>query len=55
MIIPAQRAIRPSETAIIADTGARGLMLTPVVTGTTAKHVESNTREFRVAVDDLGD
>jgi hypothetical protein len=55
VIVPTQRAVRPSEAAIIADTGAKGLMLTPVVTGTTAKHVEANTREFRVAVDDLGD
>jgi hypothetical protein len=53
VIVPTQRAVRPSEAAIIADTGAKGLMLTPVVTGTTAKHIESNTREFRVAVDDL--
>jgi hypothetical protein len=55
VIVPTQRAIRPSEAAIIADTGARGLLLTPVVTGTTAKHIEANVREFRVAVDDLGD
>ncbi|MFC1637514.1 hypothetical protein ACFL1W_00685 [Candidatus Margulisiibacteriota bacterium] len=55
VIVPTQRAVRPSEAAIISDTGAKGLMLTPVVTGTTAKHIEANTREFRVAVDDLGD
>ncbi|MBN2058574.1 MAG: hypothetical protein JW782_07245 [Candidatus Saganbacteria bacterium] len=54
VIIPTQRAIKPSEVAIIADTEAKGLLLTPVVLGTTAKHIETNTKEFRVAVDDLG-
>lgn len=54
VIIPTQRLIRPSEAAIISDTGAKGLLLTPVVLGTTAKHIEKNVREFRVAVDDLG-
>lgn len=55
VIIPTQRDIKPSEVAIIADTGARGLMLTAVVTGTTAKHIALATSEFRAAVDDLGD
>ncbi|OGB88324.1 hypothetical protein A3H38_00635 [candidate division WOR-1 bacterium RIFCSPLOWO2_02_FULL_46_20] len=55
VIIPTQRSIRPSEVAIIADTGAKGILLTPVVTGTSAKHIEKNTREFRVAIDDLGE
>jgi hypothetical protein len=55
VIIPTQRSIRPSEVAIIADAGAKGLMLTSVVTGTTSKHVRERVQEFRVAVDDLGD
>ena len=55
VIVPTQRSIKPSEVAIISDTGAKGLMLTPVVLGTSAKHVEKNVREFRVEVDDLGD
>lgn len=54
VIVPTQRSIRPSEVAIVADTGARGMILTPVVTGTSVKHVKQNTQEFRVAVDDLG-
>lgn len=54
VIIPTQRSIKPSEVAIIADTDAKGLLLTPVVLGTTAKHIEANTREFRTAIDDLG-
>ncbi len=54
VIIPTERAIRPSEVAIISDTEAKGLMLTPVVLGTSAKHIAKNVREFRAAVDDLG-
>jgi hypothetical protein len=55
VIIPTQRSIRLSEVAILADTGAKGLMLTPVVMGTSVKHMEKNVREFRAEVDDLGD
>lgn len=55
VIIPTQRAIRTSEVAIIADTGAKGLLLTPVVTGTSAEHLEKNIAEYRLAVDELGD
>jgi len=54
VIVPTQRSIRTSEVAIIADTGAKGLMLTTVVTGTVPKHVEKAVREYRIAVDDLG-
>ena len=54
VIIPTQRLIRPSEVAIIADTGARGILVTPVVTGSSPKHIKQNVQEFRVAVDDLG-
>ena len=55
VIIPTQREIRVSEVAIISDTGAKGILLTSVVTGTTVKHIEKNVREYRVAADDLGD
>ncbi len=55
VIVPTQRSVKPSEVAIIADTGARGLMLTPVVTGKTAKGIKEMVQAFRVAVDDLGD
>jgi hypothetical protein len=55
VIIPTQRKIHPSEVAIVSDTGAKGLLLTPVVTGTTAKHIEKAVREFRAAVDDIGE
>ena len=55
VIVPTQRSIKTSEAAIIFDTGAKGLLLTPVVLGTTSRHIEKNVKEFRVAVDDLGD
>jgi len=55
VIVPTQRAVKTSEVAIIADTGAKGLMLTPVVTGKTVKGVKETVQAFRVAVDDLGD
>ncbi len=55
VIIPTQRSIRPSEVAIIADTGAKGLILTSVVTGKISKHIRERVLEYRVAVDDLGE
>jgi phosphoribosylanthranilate isomerase len=55
VIIPTQRNIRPSEVAIISDTGAKGLLLTSVVTGSSAKDIEKVVKEYRMAVDDLGD
>lgn len=55
VIVPTQRKIRASEAAIIADTGAKGLLLTPVVTGKTSKGVKETVQAFRVAVDDLGE
>lgn len=54
VIIPTQRSIKASEVAIVADTGAKGLLLTSVVTGTIPKHIKERVQEFRVAVDDLG-
>ena len=55
VLVPTQRSIRPSEVAIISDAGAKGLILTPVVTGKSAKHIKERVLEYRVAVDDLGD
>jgi len=54
VIIPTQRSIKPSEVAIIADTGARGLLLTREVLGENLKTLEKALKEYRVAVDDLG-
>ncbi|MBI5399753.1 hypothetical protein HZB07_03980 [Candidatus Saganbacteria bacterium] len=51
-IIPTQLCIKPSEVAILADTEAKGLLLTTVILGITAKHIEQNTREFRLAIDE---
>ncbi len=54
VIIPTQRHIKPSEVAIVWDTGIKGLMLTRVVLGETAKTLEKAVREYRIAIDDLG-
>ena len=54
VIIPTQRAVKPSEVAIIADTGAKGLLLTRVVLGDSVKSLEKAIKEYRLAVDDLG-
>ncbi|MFA5839788.1 MAG: hypothetical protein WC890_03915 [Candidatus Margulisiibacteriota bacterium] len=54
VIIPTQRHIRPSEVAIIADTGAKGIMLTKTVLGTTNKHIADVVGKFRLAIDELG-
>ncbi|MFA4967560.1 MAG: hypothetical protein WC624_05010 [Candidatus Margulisiibacteriota bacterium] len=54
VIIPTQRVITPSEVAIIADTGAKGLLLTDVVLGDDAKSMGKALREYKMAVDDLG-
>ena len=54
VIVPTEKRIHPSEVAIISDAGAKGILLTPLITGTTAKHVHDATRLYRAAVDDLG-
>ena len=54
VIVPTQRDIKPSEVAIMADTGAKGLLLNDVVLGDTVKSMEKALREYRTAVDDLG-
>ncbi|MDI6730964.1 MAG: hypothetical protein QME05_00080 [Candidatus Margulisbacteria bacterium] len=54
VIIPTQRHIRPSEVSIIADTGAKGLLLTKTVLGTTAKHVADAVCKFKTAIDEMG-
>jgi hypothetical protein len=51
VIIPTQRKVLPSEVAIIADTGAKGLLLTHNVLGENLKKL----KEYRAAVDDLGE
>lgn len=54
VIIPTQRRIKPSEVAILWDTGAKGLMLTEVVLGNTEKSIEKNFKEYLIALEDLG-
>jgi len=53
VIIPTQCRVHPSEVAILADTGAKGLILTSIVTGKTVAHIEKTTREFKSVIDDL--
>lgn len=53
VIIPTQRAVRVSEVAIIADTGAKAILLTETVMGNTPAQVEKTVREFRLAIDEL--
>jgi hypothetical protein len=53
VIIPTQRHIRPSEVSIIADTGAKGLLLTKTVLGTTAKQVADAVCKFKAAIDEI--
>ena len=55
VIIPTQRSIRTSEVAIISDTGAKGLLLTSVVTGNTPKNIEKAVKAFKLAADDLSE
>lgn len=54
VIVPTQKAIRVSEVPIIADTGVKGLMIGAVVAGKTANLIKRATRDFRIAIDDLG-
>lgn len=55
VIIPTQRLIKPSEVAIIWDAGAKGIMLNSTVLGKNPRSFEKTIREFRIAVDDLGE
>lgn len=54
VIVPTQRHIKPSEVAIIADTGAKGIILTAATLGESQKSLAEAVREFRTAADDLG-
>jgi hypothetical protein len=53
VIIPTDLAIKPSEVAILWDTGAKAVLMTPKALGKNPKAVENNVRQFRIAVDDL--
>lgn len=53
VIVPAQKAIKASEAAIIWDTGAKGIMIGGNVTGATAATIKAVAREFRSAVEAL--
>jgi len=53
VLIPTQCRIHPSEVAIVSDAGAKGLILTSLVTGNTAAHIAKTVEEYRAAVDEL--
>ncbi len=54
VIVPTQKSIKTSEVPIIADTGAKGLMIGAIVAGKTPASIKKATRAYRVAIDDLG-
>lgn len=53
VIVPTQKLVRVSEVPIIWDTGAKGIILKDVVSGSTAKSLSSVTKEFKKAIDSL--
>ncbi|MFA4858269.1 MAG: hypothetical protein WC901_07285 [Candidatus Margulisiibacteriota bacterium] len=55
IIVPTQKKIHFSEVSILSDTGVKGLELTAQVLGKTLKTMQKAIREFRLAVDDLGE
>ena len=55
VLIPTERLIRPSEVSILADAGAKGIILTKTVFGSGRNKIEKVVSEFRIAADDLGD
>jgi len=54
VVIPTQKKVAISEVPIVWDTGAKALMIGAIVTGRTVKSIEKTTKEYRFAVDDLG-
>lgn len=50
VIVPTQKLIRISEVPIIWDTGAKGILLTDIVTGTSSKSLKAVTKEFKEAI-----
>lgn len=55
IVITTQKKIYPSEIPIIWDTGVKGVEITKIVTGKTLKSFQKAVRDFRLAIDDLGE
>lgn len=53
VITPTQKAIRPSETASLAEIGVSAVMIGKIVTGETASEIESATALFRKAIEKI--
>jgi len=55
VIVPSQRKIEPSETALLVQqAGARAIMIGAIVTGSEALSIERSAAAFRAALDALG-
>lgn len=53
VVVPTQKAIKPGETATLADMGVSGIMIGKIVTGETASDIESATTLFRKAIEKI--
>jgi hypothetical protein len=53
VLVPTQKLIRVSEVPIIWDTGAKGIVLDNVCTGTTIETFKTIVRQFKTAVDSV--
>jgi hypothetical protein len=55
IVVQAQKRICTSEIPIIWDTGVKGLEITAVLTGETTRSLQKVVKEYRLAIDDLGE
>lgn len=53
IIVPSQKALRPEDAAVLAQTGVRAVMIGVLSTGSSFGEVERATREFRRVIDSL--
>lgn len=53
VIIPTQCKVRVSEVPILADAGAKGIILTQTIIGKTCESIKEAVSEFRLAIDEL--
>lgn len=53
IIVPSQKALKPEDVEVLAQTGVRAIMIGVLSTGSSFGEVERATREFRRAIDSL--
>lgn len=53
IIVPSQKALKPHDTEVLAQTGVRSIMIGVLSTGGSFHEVEKATREFRRVIDSL--